>query len=186
MTEEKTVPDTAAETAEALEGGLRSLFANQGLTDADFQKLIEGDTATYNKLMDMLSSGGTADLSDGLQQSEIDAAYGFTADDVDTMRDYVSQLIEANQNLQEIRQTVHEQILNVWDEWNEKLDAGIAKIEHLQSITESYQNIIDIVVLLVFSVIVWIFAWTKEKLNRREGIGMLLLYAIYVVYICMR
>lgn len=132
-------------TAEALEGGLRSLFANQGLTDTDFQKLIEGDTATYTKLMDMLSSGGTADLSDGLQQSEIDAAYGFTADDVDTMRDYVSQLIEANQNLQEIRQTVHEQILTVWDEWNEKLDAGIAKIEHLQSITESYQNIIDIV-----------------------------------------
>lgn len=132
-------------TAEALEGGLRSLFANQGLTDADFQKLIEGDTATYNKLMDMLSSGGTADLSDGLQQSEIDAAYGFTADDVDTIRDYVSQLIEANKNLQEIRQTVHEQILTVWDEWNEKLDAGIAKIEHLQSITESYQNIIDIV-----------------------------------------
>ena len=132
-------------TAEALEGGLRSLFANQGLTDTDFQKLIDGDTATYEKLMDMLSSGGTADLSDGLQQSEIDAAYGFTADDVDTMRDYVSQLIEANQNLQEIRQTVHEQILKVWDEWNEKLDAGIAKIEHLQSITESYQNIIDIV-----------------------------------------
>lgn len=132
-------------TAEALEGGLRSLFANQGLTDADFQKLIEGDTATYNKLMDMLSSGGTADLSDGLQQSEIDAAYGFTAEDVDTIRDYISQLIEANQNLQEIRQTVHEQILTVWDEWNEKLDAGIAKIEHLQSITESYQNIIDIV-----------------------------------------
>ena len=48
------------------------------------------------------------------------------------------------------------------------------------------ENIIDIVVLLVFSVIVWIFAWTKEKLNRREGIGMLLLYAISVVYICMR
>ena len=90
-------------TAEALEGGLRSLFANQGLTDTDFQKLIEGDTATYTKLMDMLSSGGTANLSDGLQQSEIDAAYGFTADDVDTMRDYVSQLIEANQNLQEVR-----------------------------------------------------------------------------------
>lgn len=132
-------------TAETLEGGLRSLFANQGLTDTDFQKLIEGDTATYTKLMDMLSSGGVADLSDGLQQSEIDAAYGFTAEDVDTMRDYVSQLIEANQNLQEIRQTVHEQILTVWDEWNEKLDAGIAKIEHLQSITESYQNIIDIV-----------------------------------------
>lgn len=132
-------------TAEALEGGLRGLFANQGLSDEDFQKFLEGDSATYDKLMGMLSSGGAADLTDGLSQEEIDAAYGFTADDVDTMRDYVSQLIEANQNLQEIRQTVHEQILVVWDEWNEKLDDGIAKIEHLQSITESYQNIIDIV-----------------------------------------
>ena len=131
--------------SDAYEGGLRSLFANQGLSDDDFNKLIAGDTSTYNKLMDMLSNGGSADLSDGLQQSEIDAAYGFTADDVDTMRDYVSSLIEANQNLQNIRQTVHEQILTVWEEWNEKLDDGIAKIEHLQSITESYQNIIDIV-----------------------------------------
>ena len=48
------------------------------------------------------------------------------------------------------------------------------------------ENVIDIVVLLVFSLIVWIFAWTKEKLNRKEGLCMLLLYAVYVVYICMR
>lgn len=48
------------------------------------------------------------------------------------------------------------------------------------------ENIIDIVILLVFSLIVWIFAWTKEKLCRTEGIIMVLLYAAYVVYICMR
>jgi len=38
----------------------------------------------------------------------------------------------------------------------------------------------------VFSVIGWIMAWTKRELNRKEGIIMLLLYAVYVVYICMR
>ena len=48
------------------------------------------------------------------------------------------------------------------------------------------ENIIDIVVLLVFSVIVWIMAWTKKALDKKEGILMLILYAIYVVYICIR
>ena len=48
------------------------------------------------------------------------------------------------------------------------------------------ENIIDIIVLLVFSLIVWLFAWTKKKLNRCEGAIMLLLYAAYMVYICIR
>ena len=38
---------------------------------------------------------------------------------------------------------------------------------------------------LVFSVIVWIMAWTKKALDKKEGILMLILYAIYVIYICM-
>ncbi len=48
------------------------------------------------------------------------------------------------------------------------------------------ENIIDIVILLVFSLIVWFFAWTKQKLNRGEGAIMLALYAAFMVYICMR
>lgn len=48
------------------------------------------------------------------------------------------------------------------------------------------ENVIDIVVLLVFSVLVWLFAWSKKKLNRAEGAVMLILYALYVVYICIR
>ena len=61
---------------------------------------------------------------------------------------------------------------------------GIAgAISPISFITE---NMIDIVILLVFSLIVWIFAWTKKKLNRGEGILMLLMYAVYVVYICVR
>lgn len=41
-------------------------------------------------------------------------------------------------------------------------------------------------ILIVFSVIVWIMAWTKKELDRKEGILMVLLYAAYVVYICIR
>ena len=48
------------------------------------------------------------------------------------------------------------------------------------------ENVIDIAVLLGFSLIVWLFAWTKKKLNRTEGVIMLLLYAAYVMYICVR
>lgn len=48
------------------------------------------------------------------------------------------------------------------------------------------ENIIDIVILLVFSLIVWFFAWTKQKLNRGEGAIMLALYVAFMVYICMR
>lgn len=48
------------------------------------------------------------------------------------------------------------------------------------------ENLVDIAILMVFSVLVWIFAWTKKKLTKPEGAVMLLLYAAYVVYICMR
>ena len=48
------------------------------------------------------------------------------------------------------------------------------------------ENVIDIVILIIFSAIVWVLAWTKKELNRKEGIRMLILYAAYVVYICIR
>ena len=48
------------------------------------------------------------------------------------------------------------------------------------------ENIIDIMILIVLSLLIWIFAWTKEKISRKEGIVMLVLYVAYVIYICMR
>lgn len=48
------------------------------------------------------------------------------------------------------------------------------------------ENVIDIVILLVFSLIVWLFAWTKKEIKRGEGLIMVLLYVLYVVYICVR
>ena len=56
----------------------------------------------------------------------------------------------------------------------------------LNPITFILENIIDIIVLIGFSFIVWLMAWTKRKLSKPEGLAMILLYAGYVVYICMR
>ena len=56
----------------------------------------------------------------------------------------------------------------------------------ISPITFLTENIIDIIVLVVFSGLVWAFAWTKKQLDKKEGIIMLVLYAIYTVYIIMR
>lgn len=48
------------------------------------------------------------------------------------------------------------------------------------------ENMIDIIVLIVFSIIVWIFAWTKKQLDKKEGIVMLIMYVIYTAYILVR
>ena len=50
----------------------------------------------------------------------------------------------------------------------------------------AWDNMIDIAVLIVISVITLFFAWTSKELNRKEGIIMLILYAAYMVYICIR
>ena len=48
------------------------------------------------------------------------------------------------------------------------------------------ENVIDIIILVVFSVVVWIFAATKKKISRKEGIAMVAMYLVYAVYIILR
>ena len=61
---------------------------------------------------------------------------------------------------------------------------GIAS--SLSPIAFIQENIIDIIILVGFSFIVWLMAWTKHRLDKIEGLAMILLYAGYVVYICIR
>lgn len=56
----------------------------------------------------------------------------------------------------------------------------------ISPITFLMENVIDIIVLLVFSLITWVFCITKKEIGKKEGIIMLVLYAIYLVYICLR
>ena len=61
---------------------------------------------------------------------------------------------------------------------------GIASA--LSPIAFIQENIIDIIILVGFSFIVWLMAWTQHRLDKIEGLAMILLYAGYVVYICIR
>ena len=48
------------------------------------------------------------------------------------------------------------------------------------------ENLIDAAILIGASVLVWIFAWSKEKIVKSEGFVMLVMYAAFMVYICVR
>ena len=61
---------------------------------------------------------------------------------------------------------------------------GIASaISPISIITE---NIIDLCVLIVFTVCVWIFAGTRKQIGRIEGVCMVAFYVAYAVYIIIR
>ena len=68
--------------------------------------------------------------------------------------------------------------------FNILLIIGVAAV--ISPVAFLMENIIDIVILIIMSVVVWGFAWTSKKINRTEGMIMLLMYAVYMVYICMR
>lgn len=48
------------------------------------------------------------------------------------------------------------------------------------------ENVFDIILLIAMSVLVWIFAWTKQQIGRKEGIVMLVIYGAYLAYIIVR
>lgn len=61
---------------------------------------------------------------------------------------------------------------------------GIAgTISPIAVITE---NIIDIIILILFSFIVWGISVYKKRISRGTGIFMLVCYLVYMVYICIR
>ena len=61
---------------------------------------------------------------------------------------------------------------------------GIAAV--ISPVAFIMENVIDIVILIAMSIMVLLFAWSRQKINRIEGAIMLLSYAGYMVYICMR
>ena len=61
---------------------------------------------------------------------------------------------------------------------------GIASA--ISPITIINENIIDLCVLIVFTVCVWLFSGTRKKIGRIEGLCMVALYAAYAVYIIIR
>jgi len=47
-------------------------------------------------------------------------------------------------------------------------------------------NLFDIVILVIVSVYIMALVWKKQLLTRAGGVSMLVVYAAYMVYICVR
>lgn len=48
------------------------------------------------------------------------------------------------------------------------------------------ENMIDAIILIGMSIIVWIFAWSGKRISRLEGAVLVAIYAVYMGYICLR
>lgn len=56
----------------------------------------------------------------------------------------------------------------------------------LSSISIIYDNMIDTIILIVFSIITGYFCLTRKSIEKKEGIIMIIMYTIYNIYICVR
>lgn len=120
--------------------GIQEILMNhtQDITDADGNvltaaQLTEADVAGF-----MAGDASAADKILQLNDS-------FTADEVESLREYYMALIDINESLIELRETVYEKVLTSFEQFNEEMDRSINKIDHLSAITENYRNIVDIV-----------------------------------------
>lgn len=97
-------------------------------------------------LKDVLFVYGLAEESfEDANFAELLKNVSFQEQDIERIREYRDALLEENKTLDELRKTVQDKVIPAFDKLTEKMDTQIEKIEHLQSITASYKNIIDIV-----------------------------------------
>ncbi len=64
------------------------------------------------------------------------------------------------------------------------LVAGVAAV--VSPMAFLMENVIDLIILIAMSILVWSFAATKKRIGRAEGAFMLIIYIAYLVYICNR
>lgn len=68
--------------------------------------------------------------------------------------------------------------------FNILLVGGLASA--ISPIAMTMDNLIDIVILIVMSLYIMILVWKKQLLTRAGGLSMLIIYVVYMVYICVR
>lgn len=93
---------------------------SQYLSNEDIQAFLAGDTSKVANL--------------NLREDEVNA-----------IREYSSGLMDTSAALLELRETVHAEVLDAFNQFNDEMDESISKLDHLAAMTQHYQNIVDIV-----------------------------------------
>ena len=100
-------------------------------------------TKIYSEgLMELLSNHGINSLEE-LNNLSVDdlKAKEFTEDEIDQIREWKSSILEANQELLEMRDTIQEKVLDSFDQFSEDLEEQMDLFEHYQTILESVKDI---------------------------------------------
>ena len=114
------------------------------------QDLLDQSKIYSDGITDLLSLHGLSDerinqyMNGSLTEQEL-ITMGFSDEDIATLREYRDNLLEINKDLSSIREEIYSKIIEAFDAWNEKITDNIDKIEKLNKVLNSYQNIIDIV-----------------------------------------
>jgi hypothetical protein len=136
----ETVADDAADAAEAI-----------GLLGKKVSDLLENNEAYVQGIKDTLGVYGvTAQEAQGVLDGTADVnalveKYGIDAQGVEQLKEYRDGLMDVAKELISLREEVYVKLNEVLDEFNEKMDNQINKIEQAQTLMDHYKNIIDII-----------------------------------------
>lgn len=100
-------------------------------------------TKIYSEgLAEILKNHGVESIDDLASMSEQQLKdLNFTEDEIDQIREYKSAILEANQELLEMRDNVLEKVMDSFDKFSEDMQDQIDLFEHYQSILESVKDI---------------------------------------------
>ena len=111
--------------------------------DEVYKKIQINKEALNDVLKLSLSVGEITQLLAG--DTSVLAGKSFTEDQINAIKEYRDNLLDLNSELDDLRENIEEKVMDTFDAWKEKVDAGISSIEHYGNILGSFRNIIDIV-----------------------------------------
>ena len=100
-------------------------------------------TKTYSDgLLELLNNHGINSIEE-LDKLTVDdlKAKNFTEDEIDQIREWRSSILEANQELLEMRATIQEKVLDSFNQFSEDVQDQIDLFEHYQNILEGVKDI---------------------------------------------
>lgn len=66
------------------------------------------------------------------------------ADQIDTLREYKSSLMDVNNSLLELRKTMEESVINSIEEFTDKIDKSMGRFDTYSSVMSNYANIVEL------------------------------------------
>lgn len=110
--------------------GIRDILEHAGADEDLIDKILNNDF-NEDDWEDVLNIGQD---ENGLNETEIEH-----------LKSTADALLQTNKDLRELREQALQKTSEAFEEFNEQLDRGIAKIEHLTTVTQTYRDVLDIV-----------------------------------------